>query len=91
VPTALWISGPLRFFYLAFKPAIWLLNGLANWLLKRILHLDPVAESELAHSEEELRLILDQSAEVKDHLKAVKPHIVDGVVHLEPHKAIALA
>jgi CBS domain containing-hemolysin-like protein len=62
VPTALWISGPLRFFYLAFKPAIWLLNGLANWLLKRILHLDPVAEGELAHSEEELRLILDESA-----------------------------
>jgi CBS domain containing-hemolysin-like protein len=62
VPTALWISGPLRFFYLAFRPAIWLLNGLANWLLKRILHLDPVPESELAHSEEELRLILDESA-----------------------------
>jgi CBS domain containing-hemolysin-like protein len=62
VPTALWISGPLRFFYLAFKPAIWLLNGLANWLLRRILHLDPVGENELAHSEEELRLILDASA-----------------------------
>jgi CBS domain containing-hemolysin-like protein len=62
VPTALWISGPLRFFYLAFKPVIWLLNGLANWLLNRILHLDPVAETELAHSEEELRLILDESA-----------------------------
>ena len=27
-----------------------------------MLHLDPVAESELAHSEEELRLILDESA-----------------------------
>ncbi len=61
VPTALWISQPLRFFYLAFKPAIWLLNGLANWLLKRILRLDPVAENELAHSEKELRLILDES------------------------------
>jgi CBS domain containing-hemolysin-like protein len=62
VPTALSISPPLRFFYLVFKPAIWLLNGLANWLLKRIFHLDPVAESELAHSEEELRLLLDESA-----------------------------
>ena len=62
VPTTLWISRPLRLFYLVFKPAIWLLNGLANWLLKRILRLDPVAESELAHSEEELRLILDESA-----------------------------
>jgi magnesium and cobalt exporter, CNNM family len=62
VPTALWISGPLHFFYLAFTPAIWLLNGLANCLLRRILHLDPVGENELAHSEEELRLILDESA-----------------------------
>jgi CBS domain containing-hemolysin-like protein len=62
VSTTLWISRPLRLFYLVFKPAIWLLNGLANWLLKRILRLDPVAESELAHSEEELRLILDESA-----------------------------
>jgi CBS domain containing-hemolysin-like protein len=64
LPTALWISGPLHFFYLAFTPAIWLLNGLANWLLRRILHLDPVGENELAHSEEELRLILDESAKV---------------------------
>ena len=62
VPTTLWISRPLTLFYLVFKPAIWLLNGLANSILKRILRLDPVAESELAHSEEELRLILDESA-----------------------------
>ena len=46
VPTTLWISRPLRLFYLVFKPAIWLLNGLANWLLKRILRLDPVADIE---------------------------------------------
>ena len=61
VPTVLWISPVLRIFYVVFKPAIWLLNGLASWLLRRIFHLDPVAEGELAHSEEELRLILDES------------------------------
>jgi CBS domain containing-hemolysin-like protein len=49
-------------FSIVFKPAIWLLNELANCLVKRAFHLDPVAESELAHSEEELRLILDESA-----------------------------
>jgi CBS domain containing-hemolysin-like protein len=63
VPTTLWSSRPLNLFYVIFKPAIWLFNGLANWLLKRIFRLDPVAESELVHSEEELRLILDESAE----------------------------
>src|SRR6201987_2509468 len=60
--TTLWISRPLNLFYLVFKPAIWLLNGLANWLLKRIFRLHPGADSELVQSEEELRLILDESA-----------------------------
>ena len=32
VATTLWISRPLRLFYVVFKPAIWLLNGLANCL-----------------------------------------------------------
>jgi CBS domain containing-hemolysin-like protein len=48
VPTTLWISPLLRVFYIVFKPAIWLLNGLANWLLKRIFHVNPVSEGELA-------------------------------------------
>jgi CBS domain containing-hemolysin-like protein len=75
VPTTLWISRPLRLFYLVFQPAIWLLNGTANWLLRRILHIDPVAESELAHSEEELRLILDESARA-DRISRVSQEIV---------------
>lgn len=66
VPTTLWISPPLRIFYVVFKPAIWLLNGLASSLLRRIFHLDPVAEGELAHSEEELRLILEFGLERRE-------------------------
>jgi CBS domain containing-hemolysin-like protein len=75
VPTTLWISRPLRLFYLVFQPAIWLLNGMANWLLKRIFNIDPVAESELAHSEEELRLILDESGKTAQ-ISAVSQEIV---------------
>jgi CBS domain containing-hemolysin-like protein len=75
VPTTLWICRPLRLFYLVFQPAIWLLNGMANWLLKRILHIDPVAESELVHSEEELRLILDESGKAAK-ISAVSQEIV---------------
>jgi CBS domain containing-hemolysin-like protein len=75
VPTTLWISRPLRLFYLVFQPAIWLLNGMANWLLKRIFRIDPVAESELVHSEEELRLILDESGKA-DKISAVSQEIV---------------
>jgi len=66
VDTTLWVARPLRLFYAIFKPAIWFLNGTANWILKHILRLDPVSEHELAHSEEELRLILDQSEKSKE-------------------------
>lgn len=70
-PKYLAISNPLRVtlalvrplggFYLIFRPIIWLLNKSSNLLLHRVLHIAPAAAAELAHSEEELRLILDQS------------------------------
>jgi CBS domain containing-hemolysin-like protein len=49
-----------------FKPAIWLLNKSSNFLLHRVLRLQPIPASELAHSEEELRLILEQSEKSAD-------------------------
>ena len=52
---------PLRIFYIVFKPAIWMLHKSSNFILQRLLGLHPASGSELAHSEEELRLILDQS------------------------------
>ena len=52
---------PLGAFYILFKPAIWLLHKSSNVVLQKLLRIKPVAGSELAHSEEELRLILDQS------------------------------
>ncbi len=61
LPTTLWVSAPLRFFYTIFRPAIWFLNASSNWVLKNIMRLEPATEHELAHSEEELRLILDES------------------------------
>ncbi len=59
--TTLFVSSPLRFFYYVFKPFIWVLNGFANFLL-RLIGLDPIAHSDI-HSEEELKLILAESAE----------------------------
>src|SRR5438093_5157793 len=67
MPAALLVSAPLRYFYAVFKPAIWLLNAASNWILRRLFHVEPIAEGELAHSEEELRLIVresEKSAEV---------------------------
>src|SRR6184192_2475434 len=67
MPAALLVSAPLRWFYVIFKPAIGFLNAASNWVLRRILRVEPIAEGELAHSEEELRLIVresEKSAEV---------------------------
>lgn len=59
--TTLWISSPLRLFYFIFRPFIWTLNGLANFIL-RLVGIQPVPHGDI-HSEEELRLIIAESAE----------------------------
>jgi CBS domain containing-hemolysin-like protein len=57
----LMLARPLGAFYILFKPAIWILNKSSNFFLQKLLRIKPVAGAELAHSEEELRLILDES------------------------------
>jgi len=59
--TTLWVASPLRFFYIIFRPFIWLLNGFANFIL-RIIGIPPVPHGDV-HSEEELRLIIAESEE----------------------------
>src|SRR3954453_10120668 len=61
LPTALRLVQPLRAFYFIFRPAIWLLHKSSNLILQGLLRMQPASGTELAHSEEELRLILDQS------------------------------
>lgn len=55
--TTLWIAAPLMVFYKATYPAIWILNWMANSLL-RLIGIQPVSESELAQDESEVRLLL---------------------------------
>lgn len=56
LPTSLWVAYPLQWFYRASYPLIWALNNTSLWLLRRI-GIQPASEAELAHSEEELRLL----------------------------------
>lgn len=51
---------PIILFYKVMYPFIWLLNGSAR-LLVGLFGLKPASEHELAHSEEELRLLLTES------------------------------
>ncbi len=60
--SALWTATPLVWFYRLSYPFIWALNGTAIFLLRR-LGLTPTSEVELAHTEEELRLLLTHSQE----------------------------
>ncbi|EWG12420.1 hemolysin family protein [Cytobacillus firmus] len=53
---------PLIWFYRIMYPIIWALNGSAR-LLTSMFGLKPASEHELAHSEEELRIILSESYE----------------------------
>lgn len=62
IGTTMGIALPLHFFYLVFRPFIWLLNGFANFILK-ILGISSVSGHEAHHSSEELQYLLDQGKE----------------------------
>lgn len=55
--TSLFVARPLRLFFQVFKPFIWLLNSAAN-IFVRAVGVEPAGEADIAHSEEELRLLL---------------------------------
>lgn len=55
-------AGPIIWFYKIMYPFIWLLNGSARVIIS-IFGLKPASEHEIAHSEEELRILLSESYE----------------------------
>jgi len=79
---SLFVAAPLSWFYALFQPFIWLLNGFANEFLRRVLKVEPVGESELAHSEEELRLILSESQKA-DEVSSLGKEIVFNALDLK--------
>jgi CBS domain containing-hemolysin-like protein len=77
VGVSLWISHLLHVFYVLMFPAIWLLNGTARLAL-RTVGIRPVSETEMAHSEEELRLLLASSGEA-GIISEPRREIIEGV------------
>lgn len=59
--TTLAVSLPLKFFYVVFKPFIWLLNGFANFILRLMGFSGNVSEAH--HSSEELQYLITQGHE----------------------------
>lgn len=53
-------AAPITLFYKIMSPFIWLINGLANLILK-ILHIAPETEQDSAHTEQEIRILMKES------------------------------
>jgi CBS domain containing-hemolysin-like protein len=74
--TILMVSSPMRLFFFLFKPLITVLNTSSNGLL-RFLGLQSSTDSELAHSEEEFRLILAHDTHVSTTTRSIALNAMD--------------
>ncbi len=83
--TTLWTATPLRAFYTLFYPAIWTLNGVANQTLK-LLGVEPVSEHEAAHTEEEIRILMNESAR-SGHIDQTEMALFEKIFHFSDRLA----
>jgi CBS domain containing-hemolysin-like protein len=79
LPTALFIARPLHLFYVVLRPAIFILNSSTNFCLRFLFRIEPVSESELAHSEEELRHIVAESQKSKEVTETEKDILLNAL------------
>lgn len=56
----MWVAVPMIAFYKLMYPAVWLLNHVANWILRQV-GIQVANESEAAHTEEEIRILMEES------------------------------
>lgn len=78
--TALGVALPLRVFYYLFFPVIWVFNASANLLL-RAVGIAPAGGHELAHSPEEIRIILEHS-EQSGVLSEQRHELMEGALDI---------
>ncbi|MEP6474246.1 MAG: CNNM domain-containing protein, partial [Gemmatimonadota bacterium] len=73
-----WVAAPLLAFSWVAWPAIWVLNGAANRVLK-LLHIRPLDErQQRMHSPEEIRMLVEQSQE-GGSLETTDARLLEGV------------
>ncbi len=83
--TALFVAPFMRFFYYLFWPGIVVFNGTANAVV-RLFGIPPASETEETHSEEELRIIIEQSTR-HGVLNTGEEHMLEAVFELEDTRA----
>ena len=70
----------MAIFYAIFKPAIWFLNARVELAAASIVfRIEPVSEHELAHSEEELRVILAESHQAEEVTQLGKEILINAL------------
>ena len=77
-PTALWVAVPMRVFQIVFAPALWLLDRCSEATL-RLIGVKPETSGDLAHSEEELRILLAESHRL-GALSGAKRKLLENVI-----------
>ncbi|MEO3943949.1 hemolysin family protein [Gorillibacterium sp. CAU 1737] len=82
--TSLFVSGPLIVFNKLFRPIIWVLNAASKAVLK-LLRIEPSSEHE-AHTEEEIRILLGQSAK-SGHINKDELALFDNIFEFSDRRA----
>ena len=75
--TALWVSAPVRGFFVIFGPVIWALRKATDGVLQ-VFGLDPPGAERDVHSEAELRMLLSRST-AKGEIQRSERELIEGV------------
>ena len=62
VSTTMRLIRPLHLFYKTFSGVIWVINGTANWILRKWLKVEPIGHADV-HSAEELAVLVEESGQ----------------------------
>lgn len=73
------LAGPLHLFYRSARWGIVVLNGSANWLLKKLFNIDPVSEGDHPHSAEELALLVTQSGQSQEVTETEREILINAL------------
>ena len=84
VGAVLWLAGPLVFFSRIFAPIIWVLNSIANGLL-RMVGIQPRDEVESEFTAEEIEAIVNESR--REGLLVDDQGLLTGAIQFSAHKA----
>ena len=82
--TVLGVAMPMLIFHRVMYPFVWVLNHVANWVVK-MLGFDPTSEESEAHTEDEIRILMEDSHK-KGFIDKTEFDFVDNVFDFSDKK-----